>query len=84
MRGIRFNLHDVVLHADAIHRGGGQIIPTARRCYYAAEMTADPKLLEPMFFAEVSGPGDIMSGVYNVLNQRRGIIEEEVQIIGTP
>lgn len=22
---------DVVMHADAIHRGGGQIIPTARR-----------------------------------------------------
>jgi len=58
MRGIRFNLHDVVLHA--------------------AEMTADPKMLEPMFFAEVSGPGEVMSGVYGVLNQRRGIIEEEI------
>jgi len=23
MRGIRFNIHDVVLHADSIHRGGG-------------------------------------------------------------
>jgi len=23
MRGIRFNLYDVTLHADAIHRGGG-------------------------------------------------------------
>merc|ERR1712042_361096 len=30
MRGIRFDLHDVTLHADAIHRGGGQVIPTAR------------------------------------------------------
>jgi len=36
MRGIRFNIHDVTLHADAIHRGGGQIIPTARRVFYAA------------------------------------------------
>jgi elongation factor 2 len=36
MRGIRFNIQDVSLHADAIHRGGGQIIPTARRVYYAA------------------------------------------------
>jgi len=26
MRGIRFNILDVVLHADAIHRGGGQLI----------------------------------------------------------
>merc|ERR1712130_891329 len=31
MRNIRFNIYDVTLHADAIHRGGGQIIPTARR-----------------------------------------------------
>lgn len=41
-------------------------------------MTAEPRMLEPMFFAEVSGPGDVMSGVYGVLNQRRGIIEEEI------
>merc|ERR1712147_40160 len=40
MRGIRFNIHDVTLHADAIHRGGGQIIPTARRVLYASELTA--------------------------------------------
>ena len=31
MCGIVFEVCDVVLHADAIHRGGGQIIPTARR-----------------------------------------------------
>jgi elongation factor 2 len=36
MRGIRFNLVDVQLHADAVHRGGGQVIPTARRVLYAA------------------------------------------------
>jgi elongation factor 2 len=68
MRGIRFNVHDVVLHADAIHRGGGQIIPTARRVYYAAELTAEPSLLEPMFLAEITGPSEIMGGVYQILN----------------
>lgn len=78
------NLHDVELHSDAIHRGGGQIIPTARRVYYASLLTAEPRLLEPMFLAEISGPAEIMSGVYMILNQRRGIIEEEIQIVGTP
>jgi len=43
MRGCRFDIHDVTLHADAIHRGGGQIIPTARRVIYASELTASPK-----------------------------------------
>jgi elongation factor 2 len=44
MRNIRINIQDVVLHADAIHRGGGQLIPTARRVYYACELTANPAL----------------------------------------
>jgi len=43
MRGCRFNIHDVTLHTDAIHRGGGQIVPTARRVIYACELTATPK-----------------------------------------
>jgi elongation factor 2 len=49
MRGIRFNVLDVTLHADAIHRGGGQIIPTARRVLYACELTAQPRLMEPVY-----------------------------------
>ncbi|KAL2391837.1 Elongation factor 2, partial [Exophiala dermatitidis] len=49
MRSIRFNIMDVTLHADAIHRGGGQIIPTARRVLYAATLLADPGLQEPVF-----------------------------------
>merc|ERR1712066_103565 len=41
LRSVRFNLYDVALHADAIHRGGGQIIPTARRVLYACVLTAE-------------------------------------------
>lgn len=37
------------LHTDAIHRGGGQIIPTMRRCCYAAALVASPTLQEPVF-----------------------------------
>ncbi|KAL3100398.1 hypothetical protein niasHS_001701 [Heterodera schachtii] len=44
MRGVRFDIHDVTLHADAIHRGGGQIIPTARRVFYASVLTAKVRL----------------------------------------
>jgi len=35
MRGLRCNITDSDLHADAIHRGGGQILPAARRLFYA-------------------------------------------------
>ena len=66
------------------HRGGGQIIPTARRCMYGAFLTAEPCLLEPVYQCEIQGPETILGGVYSTLNRRRGIIFEEAPIIGTP
>lgn len=53
VRGVRFNIHDVTLHTDAIHRGGGQIIPTTRRCLYACMLTAQPTLFEPIYLVEI-------------------------------
>ena len=53
MRNCRFNIYDVTLHADAIHRGGGQIIPTARRVLYACMLTADPRIMEPVYLVEI-------------------------------
>ncbi len=53
LRAVRFNIYDVALHADAIHRGGGQIIPTARRVLYASMITAEPRLLEPVYLCEI-------------------------------
>lgn len=84
MRGIRFNVLDVTLHADAIHRGGGQIIPTARRCFYACVLTAKPRLLEPVYLCEIQCPESAVGGIYGVLNRKRGIVFEEGQVAGTP
>ncbi|KAK4456509.1 elongation factor 2 [Cladorrhinum samala] len=84
MRSIRFNILDVTLHADAIHRGGGQIIPTARRVLYAAALLAEPALLEPVFLVEIQVPEQAMGGVYGVLTRRRGHVFAEEQRPGTP
>merc|ERR1711904_611803 len=84
MRGIRFNIMDVTLHADSIHRGAGQIMPPTRRCCFAAEMTAQPTLQEPMFLVEITCPQDAMSGVYSCMNLRRGCVFEENPREGTP
>lgn len=84
VRGVRFNLHDVTLHADAIHRGGGQIIPTARRVMYACMLTAAPRYLEPVYLVEIQCPENAVGGIYGVLNRRRGVVIEEMQIAGTP
>merc|ERR1719370_2807789 len=84
MRGVRFNIHDVTLHTDAIHRGGGQIIPTARRVLYACQLTASPKLLEPVYKVDIQCPENAVGGIYGVLNRRRGVVFEEAQTPGTP
>jgi elongation factor 2 len=84
VRGVRFNIHDVTLHADAIHRGGGQIIPCARRVFYAAMLTATPCLMEPVFLVEIQCPEAAMGGIYGVLNRRRGHVFAEEQKVGTP
>jgi len=84
MRNIRFNIYDVTLHADAIHRGGGQIIPTARRVLYACMLTADPRIMEPVYLVEIQCPENAVGGIYGVLNRRRGHVFEEAQTPGTP
>jgi elongation factor 2 len=84
MRGCRFEIEDVTLHADAIHRGGGQIIPTARRVFYACQMTADTRFMEPIFLVDIQAPENALGGIYSVLNQRRGQVISEEQRPGTP
>lgn len=84
MRGCRFNLTDVTLHADAIHRGQGQIMPAARSCIYAAELLSDPAIMEPVYLVEIQCPDRAMGGIYGVLNRRRGHVFYEEQRLGTP
>ena len=56
MRGVRANFVDVTMHPDAIHRGGGQLIPTARRLFYALELLSQPTLLEPQIEIMITAP----------------------------
>jgi elongation factor 2 len=84
MRGCRFNLLDVVLHPDAIHRGMGQIMPTAHRVCFASMLTAQPGLLEPIYLCNISVPQDAMGNVYGVLTRHRGHVFAEEQRPGTP
>jgi elongation factor 2 len=72
MRGVRFNLLDVKLHADSIHRGMGQIQPTTRRVLYASTMTGTPRLVEPVFMADIEGPATAAPGCLQAISACRG------------
>lgn len=84
LRGVRFNILDAVLHKDSVHRGAGQIIPASRRVFYASQMTAKPRLLEPVYLVEIQCSSKALNGVYSTLNQRRGELVEAIPKLGTP
>jgi elongation factor 2 len=84
LRGCRFNLMDITLHADAIHRGAGQIMPTMKRAIFACQIKSGPALLEPMYVCDITVPAQAVSGVYSTLNIRRGVIQDKEDRPGTP
>lgn len=84
IRNAKFKITDISLAADAISRGGGQIIPTARRALYSSFLTASPRLLEPLYTVSMTGPADAVSALYTVLSRRRGHVLADGPIAGTP
>jgi len=76
-RGLKVYMNDVVLHADAIHRGMGQISPTSRRVCYAGIYLGGPALMEPVFLVNITCPNAIVGSIYNVLSVRRGNVFDE-------
>uniref|UniRef100_F1KTY9 116 kDa U5 small nuclear ribonucleoprotein component n=1 Tax=Ascaris suum TaxID=6253 RepID=F1KTY9_ASCSU len=84
IRNVKFKMLDAVIAQEPLYRGGGQIIPTARRCAYSAFLMATPRLMEPYYFVEVTAPADCVSSVYTVLAKRRGHVTTDAPIPGSP
>ncbi|CAD5222309.1 unnamed protein product [Bursaphelenchus xylophilus] len=84
MRNVKFKLLDAKISDEALYRGGGQIIPTSRRCAYSAFLMATPRLMEPYYTVEVIAPADCVSSVYTVLSKRRGHVTQDTPIPGSP
>lgn len=84
IRNTKFRVTDVSLAAEAIFRGGGQIIPTARRAVYSSFLMASPRLMEPLYTVAMTGPADSVAALYTVLARRRGHVLSDGPIAGTP
>jgi elongation factor 2 len=80
LRGVMFKLHDALLHPDSPHRSPGQIVPAFKRAMHAAQLTAGPKLVEPVFLADITcadDDGACVGRVYGMLGQKRGCVVVE-------
>ncbi|KAJ3510520.1 hypothetical protein NLJ89_g4626 [Agrocybe chaxingu] len=84
MRNVKFRVLDASLAAEPIFRGGGQIVPTARRVCYSSFLMATPRLMEPIYYVEVQAPADCISAVYTVLARRRGHVTQDLPKAGSP
>ncbi|EXJ57009.1 elongation factor 2 [Cladophialophora yegresii CBS 114405] len=84
IRNTKFRVTGAELAPEPIFRGGGQIIPTARRAVYSSFLMAGPRLMEPVYSVHMTGPADAVSGLYTVLMKRRGHVVSDGPVAGTP
>ncbi|KAG8894083.1 hypothetical protein FRC00_009556 [Tulasnella sp. 408] len=84
IRNVKFRVLDATLAQEPIFRGGGQIVPTARRVCYSSFLMATPRLMEPIYYVEVQAPADCISAVYTVLARRRGHVTQDIPKAGSP
>ncbi|EFA78655.1 elongation factor 2 [Heterostelium album PN500] len=82
MYGVRFDMSDITLIADGAHRRVAQIMPASRKVLYAAELSAQPRLLEPMYLVDIQAPSRVLKGVHKCLNRRRGVTISEEEKLG--
>ncbi|KAI5132383.1 elongation factor 2 [Nematocida ausubeli] len=78
LQGLRLDLMDLTLHADAIHRGAGQLIPTMSRLAVGLVLSATPILYEPIFLAEISLQDSMIDAAMQVVKGRRGEIMDAI------
>jgi len=83
VRSTKIKILDAMLADKPIHRGGGQLIPTARRTVHSAILTATPRLMEPVYRLQIQCPGEIVDAIQPILNRRRGHIVQDKPISGS-
>jgi U5 small nuclear ribonucleoprotein component len=84
IRNVKFKILDATIAAEPIHRGGGQVIPAARRSAYSAFLMATPRIMEPVYLVEIQSPADCVQAIYPVLARRRGHVVQDAPKPGAP
>ena len=72
VRGVKVRLEDASVHEDPVHYGPGQMIPATRAGIFAAIMSANPALLEPLLRINVKLPVEQVGTITSIIAQKRG------------
>ena len=85
MRNVKFRVIDAHLSSLSSECPPGQIIPTARRAFYSAFLTANPRMMEPVYYTEIQcTTKESIEAVFTVLAKRRGSVQNDIPKVGTP
>lgn len=76
IRGVKFKLLHSEIAPEAIHRGGGQIIPTARKVAFLSFLMAEPRMMEPYVLVEIITPPDVVKCTFETSSGRKSLLEE--------
>ena len=80
----KFKILSSSLSTENIYKASGQIIPMSRRVCYSSFLTACPRLMEPYLKGEIQCPIDCFEIIKNFLMRRRGHLESQKSLPGTP
>jgi len=72
VRGVKVKLTDATVHEDPVHFGPGQIIPAVRAGIFAAMLSSDPVLLEPLLKINVKLPVEQVGSMTGIIAKKRG------------
>lgn len=84
VRSVKMRLLDTTIAESGNSRSPAQIIPTCRRVVYSSILTANPRMMEPVYKTEVICANAALSAAYMLVGRRRGIVLEESEVAGTP
>jgi len=84
IQNVKFKILGGDFAAEPVFRGGGQVIPTVRRVAYSSLLLASPRIMEPIYLAEIHTPQDCIEAIYNVLMRRRAHVVFEEAKPGAP
>lgn len=84
VRGVKLRLLDTTIADSEVSRSPAQIIPTCRRVAYSSILTANPRMMEPVYRTEIVCGSAALSAAYVLIGRRRGMVLEESEVAGVP
>ncbi|KAL9645348.1 hypothetical protein ABK040_002547 [Willaertia magna] len=60
-----------------------KLIEISKKAFHQSQLICQPRLMEPMYLAEISCPQSVVGKVYTCINMCRGMFEQEEKVMNT-